>query len=534
MKIIGNKTNNKRPLATEIDERQLSVNLSTGNLYTKDHHGKVILLGAKVGRVETVAQLSENLSLDYKIIIVTNEWQQDIFFYNPLLASENNGTTIFNGWVRKTKNLSDRKDFSISMGKTDGVPEGLQSYVEYADIFIDNFRGINLHTAGDVVGQHTVPIPNDKMVIREASRSIDYPIGKCKSILFIGDSLTAKNDGTSFIEPIVRKFSHYYGGLRQVGYIPFFSTVLSIKHSLLGIGLLHSGFTDMSVSNLPYDDVRRKYSPDGHGFYLTGNGDARYVKIVCHDLKLHKYDSSELFFLKKPGGGTFTLTAKGASATEAVTVDTDGVEGLGRITISPNFIYDSIHRYDIEVSNIVGEVVVYGINFIDSSRTQGVDFNVFAQSGKTLWEYLQLSYSSLAQYLSALNTDTIVLNLGTNDSSQGKTPVEFEQNMNTFLNRLIAAKPGVKIVLITPNNMQWTNMNLNYHREYESVRRKIALERKMMYIDITSELVPFNSAYQYGWMKDGTHPNAIGSSVFGGMVFQKMIRNCKEDIYAHG
>jgi len=80
-----NKANTNAPLATEIEEGELLIQLNTKILYTKDHTGNVIPLGNVVKIVNTLTETAAGKALDARQGVVLKTAIDDI---NTLLSSD--------------------------------------------------------------------------------------------------------------------------------------------------------------------------------------------------------------------------------------------------------------------------------------------------------------------------------------------------------------------------------------------------------------------------------------------------------------
>ena len=448
----------------------------------------------------------------------------------------NNGTVFakLGGgfWVRVDNYYSNANYFSIPLiSKETTIPSNLSEYAKCNSVFIDNLRQVNFHTLHAEAGAHTFLIPDDKFRIAEASRSLEKSIGALDRVLFIGDSLTAINDGNSYTNQVARRLSDLKGGIKELGYLAYESTVQSAKQNAFNISLTYHGMNNLINGTYPYNSDTRKYSPDGKGFTIDGATGSNFIRLTMGYPELIKYDKVKLYYLKEPGGGTFTFRARGDSV--GITVDTNGTLGLSIVDYTPNINMPSSSQWDLWIENMIGNVTVYGVDFTDSSRENGYRYDIFAISGGALWELVDLDYSALNSYMNYAKPDTVVINIGTNDSSQRYTAEQFITNLKTYTDRLKNSVSGIydlEIVIVTPNSMQWTNFPVNSHAEYENRRRKFARDNNMMYIDTPSEIGNFNHAWQNGWMKDGTHPNAKGLDIIGGMIADKLITAMKKPI----
>lgn len=391
-----------------------------------------------------------------------------------------------------------------------------------SDIFIDRLRLDNFHTSGADIDTHTFQIPDNKFRVPEASRSYDKKIGSCERILFVGDSLTAyvATDG-SYTSTVSEKLSAEHGGIKEVGYLAAEQLNASAKQNFFGLSISQSGFSYLNAGGFLYSSDERRYSPDGKGITILGADGIRFYHWEMNSSEIVRYTKYKIYYLQQPTGGTFDIRNRGATLNP---VDTSGTVGLQSVEF--DYVDNGLLlNKDVRVENVTGDVTIYGIELTDELATDGYSYDVFATSGGALWELLELESSSLQTVITSRDYDTVVLNIGTNDSSDGKTPAEFITSLTTYLNTIKTALPNVKFAITSPNNMQWTNFTGSTRALYEDSRREYCRANEIMYVDTCSELGNFNYFVGRDMMRDGTHPNIKGQEYIGLMMARKMLEN---------
>ena len=401
------------------------------------------------------------------------------------------------------------------------------SSVADTDIFLDSLRMNNFHTTGADIDTYTFLIDDDKFRINEASRSYDKKIGVCENVLFVGDSLTAyvASDG-SYTSTVSEKLSNEAGGIKEVGYLAAESNSVSAKQNFYGLTVSQSGFSYLNAGGFLYTDDERRFSPDGKGVSIAGADGSRFYYWNVNSSSLVRYTKYKLYYLQQPTGGTFDLRNRGATLNP---VDTSGALSLQSVEFSFVDNGDPLNK-DIRAENVTGDVTIYGVELIDELTTDGYSYDVFATSGGELFELLQLESTSLQTVIASRNFDTVVINIGTNDSTGGRTPAEFITDLDTYISNITTALPGVKFVITSPNNMQFTNFTGSTRAIYENERRKYCRENELMYIDTCSELGNFNYFVALDMMRDGTHPNIKGQEYIGLMVSKKLLENKSDTV----
>ena len=106
----------------------------------------------------------------------------------------------------------------------------------------------------------------------------------------------------------------------------------------------------------------------------------------------------------------------------------------------------------------------------------------------------------------------IVLHVGGNDVHNGRTPAQVLEDFRTFVRRVRAKLPGVRIVWssITPGPGRWDEAP--QRRETNRVMREyIATQPDLGYVDLwNAMLTPDGKPREDIWVEDRVHPNHAG------------------------
>ncbi|MFT5158190.1 MAG: lysophospholipase L1-like esterase [Bacteroidia bacterium] len=103
----------------------------------------------------------------------------------------------------------------------------------------------------------------------------------------------------------------------------------------------------------------------------------------------------------------------------------------------------------------------YGLSF--ENQNPGIIYNGIGQNGAFVKTYLRHQFFN--EQLSMLNSDLVILSLGTNDgyvSSSKFCKACFKSNYRTLLNQIISKNPSVSILLVTPNDIY---IKRRYHND---------------------------------------------------------------------
>lgn len=329
-------------------------------------------------------------------------------------------------------------------------------------------------------------------------------------IVHIGiDSLTAGSGASSyntFMQNYLRG-SKGFGGL----YVPFASFMEfapnDYSYNLAVVDTIGSG--RKWVDDLPFTDPIKVNSINGLGVYFdgtqpaTGGGFAVYMKF--------RYKKIRLFYRQQVGGGTFEVDQP--TYGQSLTVDTNGddslqyvdvelyrddtVSGVGTITNS---------GYNLRINNCDGVVQLQGV-LILTGDTAPVIVNT-ARAGRKLEDYVATNQQMRTDFLVACGVTHSLFNAGTNDAGSGRTPAEFEVDLQEAISTEVGAVKNVTVVI--PNS-DATGTTTPYRQSYLDV----ASANGASVYDIPTIWGDYATFDANGWMIDFTHPNDFFNRLLG-------------------
>jgi hypothetical protein len=311
------------------------------------------------------------------------------------------------------------------------------------------------------------------------------------NVAFIGDSLPGY-----LALPIVKASERKYG-LTGLGFDPFsnsrYGTSVTLTKS--------AGWTTF------LGDITSQEKWGMGGNSINGNaGESLSYKPIDR----FPFARFRIWFAKKTGGGIFTYSVDGGTATS---VDTNGASGLGYVDVNiGGNTANKSHQIDISVTS--GNATLYGIETY-SNNMSGMCYHwlntggtrAFQWAGKT--DYLQ-------PYFNVSIPDVVVLWLGANDAmAEKRTADQYYTDINTVLNSLNLPST-CDIILLTHFGKGLSGVEDTAYRDlvaqYRTKIFAIAKEKDLSIFDIKEYFPPFASANNLGLYSDDVHPSDKGAA----------------------
>ncbi|HHS9663886.1 TPA: phage tail fiber protein [Klebsiella quasipneumoniae subsp. quasipneumoniae] len=310
------------------------------------------------------------------------------------------------------------------------------------------------------------------------------------------DSLNEGAGNTNYVRylKVLLHSSFNYGG-------PGFYAFDQASFQIEGDQSFYATGTYTSMRNLAMDAYPAKYAPAGRGLYWSA---ATGTEQCGGDPKL-PWDKCNFYYLKKPGAGSFTVTAGGVETI----VSCDGDLDLGVVQLSR----DATNASSVTVTGITGEVIIFGADFIYSPNARGIRTATIARGGRKLSEFVTQDATFVVKWKSALNPKLVVVNAGTNDLGQGRTLAQFSADMDTYLSQVVPS--GSAVLIVEPTETSKTNDSAyaGVVEQYRVYRRDYAIANGYYYLDDRLTLGSYSVATSKGWMNDETHPNVTGNKL---------------------
>ncbi len=178
-----------------------------------------------------------------------------------------------------------------------------------------------------------------------------------------------------------------------------------------------------------------------HG--LGGVSFTGYPGAVSKFKLVEDHDRVEVFYLRKPGGGTIVLTADGQRIGELTTDGSDREEGFMKFSLPSG-------ARNVEMTVASGEVRVFGVSF--EKDAPGVRYHSLGLNGGQVFmavRYFEPSHWSAA--IRHVRPDLIVINYGTNESSYAEyIEKSYASELRELIRRVRNAAPDASVLIMSP------------------------------------------------------------------------------------
>ncbi|MCL7662198.1 GDSL-type esterase/lipase family protein, partial [Klebsiella pneumoniae] len=306
------------------------------------------------------------------------------------------------------------------------------------------------------------------------------------NVAFTGDSWTEANT-------IPQSMINVLGGTsKDPGWISCSTRASSV---MSGITLSRSGFTQYDGDN-ENGNASPLYGsgPDGIALYNTGTASwIMWSGVKATDLTLFYYDGTGSFDIVIDGTTTATIT--GGNTGKALT---HVISGLA----------SSAHTVRIQAPGD-GVVSILGMYGKDSGNPRGVTVSRMGNSGAMASDYLFWK-DWIAPVASYLDIDMLFIILGTNDFRKSAGTAEYENGIQTIIDKYKAATPGICICLISP--AQGNATGTPALEEYDSSMRKLAVNNGVSFIS-GYQIFPKSYSNANGAWQDNLHLSSKGALV---------------------
>jgi lysophospholipase L1-like esterase len=219
-------------------------------------------------------------------------------------------------------------------------------------------------------------------------------------------------------------------------------------------------------------------------------------------------DVIEVYYLKQPGGGSFSAYGQNALLGTVVTDDVNRSSAKAVFHWSPS-VLPKYFRVKISDPNVSG-VIITGVNF--KTHSEGVRIHKVGNGGLTARQSVAVDEEIWIDSLEALNPDIFCILLGTNDYARNVILAEFKTDIAELVRRVRLAKPAVEIMLMAPGDNGLTGRIFEI-ADYRDVLIELCLEEDLKFIDFKEVLGDYATANSLGLYSDEIHPNNAGGAL---------------------
>ncbi len=212
-------------------------------------------------------------------------------------------------------------------------------------------------------------------------------------------------------------------------------------------------------------------------------------------------------------GGTFSYKLNGGSATNVVSSTSDN--NVKSVTISG---LTGTNAVEIEV--ISGTVAIHGFH-LRKTTGSGIELNKCGNGGATGEDYIRISPTYPQKYASFLDSDVVVIILGTNDYRLGKTVETFKDGINKLVSAYRAVNANCGVILIAPARSNATQ--LTPLSEFQKAIYDLALENKAEYYNMYDDWNVWSIENANGQWADALHISASGAYRLSKKLFKSFL-----------
>jgi hypothetical protein len=224
-----------------------------------------------------------------------------------------------------------------------------------------------------------------------------------------------------------------------------------------------------------------------------------------------------IHYIKKLNGGSFRYRVDTGGWTSVDTSNGSTVYATEVIT----GLASSSHTLIIEVT-VAGTAGVTLTGVDCREDTVGVRLHFLGNAGALSLSFSQLNSTIWSDGMAALESDLVVILLGTNDKDTNVTPATFATNINTIIDRIQTLNPLCDILLLTPadNNIAGNTYTV---ADYVAQERAIAVSQNTACMDIYMNFGPFSDGNARGLYLNSNHPNENGYVLIKNLLIKNFL-----------
>lgn len=277
------------------------------------------------------------------------------------------------------------------------------------------------------------------------------------------------------------------------------------KNMLDGVVINKSGSWSIFDLNTTTNQPAYGCGPDG----FSASSSTLGSKINLSNL----VNGDQLTIFYGNSGGTFSYKLNGGPATNVVSSTSDN--NVKSVTISG---LTGTNAVEIEV--ISGTVAIHGFH-LRKTTGSGVELNKCGNGGATGEDYIRISPTYPQKYASFLDSDVVVMILGTNDYRLGKTVQSFKDGITKLISAYRSVNANCGVILIAParsNATQLTPLSDFQHAIYE-----LALENRAEYYNMYDDWNIWSIENINNQWADALHISATGAYRMSKKLFKSFL-----------
>lgn len=277
------------------------------------------------------------------------------------------------------------------------------------------------------------------------------------------------------------------------------------QNMLDGVGINKSGSWSIYDLNTTTNQPIYGCGPDG---FSASSGTAG-SKINLSNL----VNGDQLTIFYGNSGGTFSYKLNGGSANNVVSSTSDN-------NVKSVIISGLTGTNAVEIEVISGTVAIHGFH-LRKTTGSGVELNKCGNGGTTGEDYIRISPTYPQKYASFLDSDVVVMILGTNDYRLGKTVQSFKDGITKLISAYRAVNANCGIILIAPARSNATQ--LTPLSEFQKAIYDLALENKAEYYNMYDDWNVWSIENSNDQWADYLHINTKGAFRLSKKLFKSFL-----------
>ncbi|HXD32417.1 MAG TPA: GDSL-type esterase/lipase family protein [Pyrinomonadaceae bacterium] len=264
------------------------------------------------------------------------------------------------------------------------------------------------------------------------------------------------------------------------------------------------------------------FRADGAGKY------ARYATVSDGDTG-RNFSRLEIYYLQKPGGGSFSVSVNG-SEVDSFSTDGDGPRSGFALSKAP-----SAGANNFEVRTVNGNVRLFGA--VLENDGPGVVYDSLGVNGayagllKTV-----MNEQHWAEQLQHRQPNLVILNYGTNESEYASADqmARYDRDLREVVRRVQGALPAVPILIISPMDRGKRAgggkvVTLESIPKIVAMQHQVAAETGCAFFNMfeamggQGTMARWHAGKKHLVGADLTHPNAEGAETVGVLIYQALI-----------
>jgi lysophospholipase L1-like esterase len=296
----------------------------------------------------------------------------------------------------------------------------------------------------------------------------------------------------------------------------------------------HQGITFTSGGDWDNDPMIGGKLNDGEfglgGVAFRASGPGKYARFApaTEGETGKNFSRMEVYFLKQPGGGQFSVDVNGAGAQTVSTSADATTSGFYEIKAPQS------GANTFNVKTLGGNVRVFGA--VIENEGPGVVYDSLGVNGA----YAGLLVTAMdqehwAEQLQHRNPNLVIINYGTNESQYASDDQmeRYDKDLREVIRRVRAALPNVSILLVSPMDRGKRAaggkiITMPSIPKIVEMQRRVALETNCAFFDTFKAMGGEGTMAKWAAGKgknhlvggDLTHPTAEGSEIVGRLIFE--------------